>query len=236
MPCLTRRPIFVTYLTVYSGDRMPPFYIGSSSLQRIVTGYRGSVCSKEFKSVWIAELRDHPHLFKTIVLDVHESRQDALQYEFELQTRLGVVKSDLFINKSTATVNGFLGMDVRGYRNPMFGKSRPDMIGKFPVLPATQRAKISKTRILRKVAVGSNNPMFGRTRPDTSAWISLMNRENNPMKTQACRDKMSLRVSGTGNPIFGKVAPQVSCLNCHRYGQLRNMKRWHFERCRFWEI
>jgi hypothetical protein len=40
--------MFVTYLTEYSGNKLPPFYIGSTSATRLATGYHGSVRSEKW--------------------------------------------------------------------------------------------------------------------------------------------------------------------------------------------
>ena len=56
--------IYCTYLTVYTGNKLPPFYIGSTSVDNISKGYRGSVLSKNYKSIWKQELHSHPDLFK----------------------------------------------------------------------------------------------------------------------------------------------------------------------------
>lgn len=51
--------IYCTYLTIYSGSKLPPFYMGSSSLKRIQAGYKGSVKSKLYKNIC-------PHCNKTV--------------------------------------------------------------------------------------------------------------------------------------------------------------------------
>ena len=61
--------IYCTYLTVYSGNKLPPFYIGSSSIDIINNGYRGSVSSKEYKQIWKTELKNNSHLFKIMIIE-----------------------------------------------------------------------------------------------------------------------------------------------------------------------
>ena len=48
--------IYCTYLTIYSGNKLPTFYIGSTSVEKIEQGYRGSVSSKRYQSIWEKEL------------------------------------------------------------------------------------------------------------------------------------------------------------------------------------
>ena len=101
--------IYVTYLTVYSGNKLPPFYIGSSSLTNVNNGYRGSVTSKKYGITWKEEIKNNPQLFKTIIISKHNTRQEALDKEFVLQTKLNVVMSPMYINLSFATKKGFFG-------------------------------------------------------------------------------------------------------------------------------
>jgi hypothetical protein len=116
--------IYCVYKTTYSGTLLPPYYIGSSSIKKINSGYRGSVASNEFKDIWSNELEQNPHLFTTEILSLHEDRQLATEEELKQQILNDVVNNPLFINKSLAKPNGFFGMDVSGENNPMYGRSR----------------------------------------------------------------------------------------------------------------
>lgn len=69
--------MYCTYLTVYYGNKLPSFYIGSTSVKNIQKGYRGTVSSLEYKSVWKLELKHNPQLFKTIILSTHYTRKEA---------------------------------------------------------------------------------------------------------------------------------------------------------------
>ncbi len=94
---------YCTYLTVYKGNKMPPFYIGSTSVDNVADGYHGTVLSAKYKSVWREELKENSHLFKTKVVSIHNDRQEALDKENALQRSLNVTKSDLYINQALAT-------------------------------------------------------------------------------------------------------------------------------------
>ena len=95
--------IYVTYLTIYSGNKLPPFYIGSSTIEKINNGYRGSVKSKKYKSIWKQELKENPHLFKTKIISKHTNRKEALEKEDYIHRKLNVVKSPLYINMALAS-------------------------------------------------------------------------------------------------------------------------------------
>lgn len=126
---------YCVYFTFYSGNKLPPFYIGSSYVDKVIDkNYHGSVSSKKYKDIWKSELKENPHLFKTRILSIYDSRQDATNAENRLQKKLSVVKSTMYINQSFAQINGFAGMDVKGENNPRFGKimsqETKDKIGK----------------------------------------------------------------------------------------------------------
>lgn len=89
---------YCTYLTIYSGNKLPPFYIGSTSVGRIKSGYRGSVSSKKYKSTWLSEIKENPELFRTKIISYHETREEAISKEEYFQKNLKVIKSEMYIN------------------------------------------------------------------------------------------------------------------------------------------
>lgn len=108
------RTNYCTYLTIYRGKRLPPFYIGYSSVGKVEDGYHGSVQSKRYKQTWKQELIENPKAFETIILSVHSSKEEANAREIELQFKLQVHKNPLYINqvigrKFFAETKGFLG-------------------------------------------------------------------------------------------------------------------------------
>jgi len=103
--------MYCTYLTIYSGDKLPPYYIGSSSIDKINKGYKGSVSSNEFKQIWLDELENNVQLFKTIILSKHETREEAFIAENNYHKKLDVVKNPLFMNKSYA-ISGCYGRSI----------------------------------------------------------------------------------------------------------------------------
>ena len=114
--------MYIVYLVKYKGDKLPPYYIGSTSLKKIKNGYRGSIKSRKYKNIFKDELKNNLHLFEYEILGEYESRKDALKNELKKQKELNVVKSDLYFNESFASVNGMFGRDVKGKNNPMYGK------------------------------------------------------------------------------------------------------------------
>ena len=87
------RNIYCVYLTHYSGDILPPYYVGSSSFKSLQNGYKGSVGSKKYKTIWDQEIKNNPHLFKTIILSFHNTRVGALKEELRFQKENKTKKS-----------------------------------------------------------------------------------------------------------------------------------------------
>lgn len=100
--------MFCVYLTIYRGNKLPPFYIGSTSVQNIERGYHGSVTSEKYKKVWNDELRQNAHLFSTKIVGLYKERKQALLREEQLQRTLKVVFSPLYVNQAYAN-KGFVG-------------------------------------------------------------------------------------------------------------------------------
>lgn len=91
---------YCTYLTIYRGNTLPPFYIGSTSIERISNGYRGSVESREYKKLWKYEIKNNPHLFKTVIISTHYTRKEAACKEEFFHKSLNVVPNQLYVNKA----------------------------------------------------------------------------------------------------------------------------------------
>lgn len=87
---------------------MPPFYIGSTSVEKVNAGYRGTVVSAKYKMVWNEELSNNPQLFETRIITKHTTREEALHKENYFHMKLGVVKNGLYVNQAVAS--GCFGM------------------------------------------------------------------------------------------------------------------------------
>lgn len=97
--------MYCVYLTSYKGNKLPPFYIGHSELKNIENGYLGSVSSKEYKDIWLNEIRENRNLFKIQILSTFSDRIDAREAEERLQRKLNVLNNSLYINKSIGYKN-----------------------------------------------------------------------------------------------------------------------------------
>lgn len=145
---------YCVYHTTYSGDKLPSNYIGSTSINRINNeNYHGSVCSKDYKTIWKSELKEHPELFKTEIVSYHDTRPDALYKEYQIQKIFNVIKNPLFINMAMAATNGHFGASLKGSDNPAYsrkGKSRVEIFG--------NEVAEKMSNILSICSKGSKNP------------------------------------------------------------------------------
>ena len=139
---------FCVYLTEYSGDKLPPKYIGSTSIKNINKGYCGSVTSFMWKNIFKSEIKENRHLFSVKILSQHSTRIEALDEELRLHKLYDVVKSNDYINQSYACVNGYFGRSIKGKDHPSYGK--PNISAKIrmilfnPMKNEIYRDKISK--------------------------------------------------------------------------------------------
>lgn len=126
---------FCVYLTVYRGGKLPPFYIGSTSLKRLSKGYCGSVVSRRYRDLWKSEVLNNRAAFSVNIIAKFPNRVAAYECERRLQKRLGVITSPLYANRSYGhkdTAGGWnLGV-------PAWNKGR--------TWPAETRARIRKAK------------------------------------------------------------------------------------------
>ena len=101
--------MYCVYITYYSGTKLPSFYIGSTSIDKISKGYNGSVKSQKYKEIYMFEQKHNKKLFKTFIISHHKSRKNALKKEYDIQKLFDVVKNQSFFNEAFAVPNGFFG-------------------------------------------------------------------------------------------------------------------------------
>lgn len=90
--------MYCIYLTAYHGNKLPPFYIGYSTVEKVAGGYKGTVQSKLYKETFNQELAENPHLFKTFVVSKCKTRKEALEKEGRFQRHFAVHKNPMYIN------------------------------------------------------------------------------------------------------------------------------------------
>jgi len=142
-------------MTHYTGDKLPPYYIGSTSVKNIENGYNGSPSSKKYCSIWNEERKNNPHLFKTTILNRHSTREEAYLDENKWQTKLNVVESDLFVNRSVQTSTGFTCTSISEEHKQAISKANSGL-KRTP----EQRQRTSE---IQKTKVGDKNQFYGKT-------------------------------------------------------------------------
>ena len=157
--------IYCVYITFYSGNKLPPFYIGSSNIDKVNNGYKGSIRSKKYYNVWKNELQSNPHLFKTKIISTHADRRIALCREYSLQKLLNVVRNPLYINQSLSSKNGFFGHDVSGKNNPNYGKKWTEEQREKASIKIKEEYKTGYRTVPKSCfrdKYGKNNPNYGK--------------------------------------------------------------------------
>lgn len=89
---------YCVYFTIYRGNMMPPFYIGSSSISKVLNGYNGSPSSSKYKKIWKIERKNNHSKFKTTILKKFNTREEAAKFELKIQIMLRVHANPLYIN------------------------------------------------------------------------------------------------------------------------------------------
>jgi len=90
-------------------------------------------------------------------------------------------------------LNGGIQFD---FRHEGWGLLDPDL---------RDAVRAERSRRMKENQIGPDNPMFGKTRPDRRvAWEG----DKNPQRKPENREKTRQRVTGEGNPMFGKTGEQ----------------------------
>lgn len=169
--------LYCTYLTIYHGTKLPIFYLGSTSVQKIQNGYRGSVSSKEYKAIWKQEVKNHPHLFTTKILSTYSTRTQAYDTEHRLHKLLKTHKNLLYTNKSiggpmSSGVAWNKGLKLTGEKYKKGGRARK---GKPGTKWSTKTRKILSGPNAKKALPGELNGMWGKTHTDeVKAGLALI--------------------------------------------------------------
>lgn len=196
---------YVTYLISYSGNDLPPFYIGYTSLSKWNNGYCGSVSSKKYKHTWKEKTRYSPEKFKRQIIKFHENSEQAIQFEGLIHSKFNVVTNPLYVNMSSSgNSRKHPGFSGSGADNPMHGKKHSD----------ESRLKMSKTKRGKQWSQKQRNSRkhFDDNRPPVSEETK---RKLSAIKTglkhsEETKRKLSILATGkyvgNKNPMYGKSA------------------------------
>lgn len=160
------RIMYCVYLTIYSGDKLPRRYIGSSKVIHVLNGYNGSIKSKKYKDIYENEQRYNKHLFKTRILSKHETHKEALEAEYNLHIKYNVSKSDLYMNMSSATRNGWFGNGYSLMTGKHHSEETKSLISEKLKLAYVEGRVVSPFKTFD--TKGENNPFFGKRHSEES--------------------------------------------------------------------
>lgn len=225
---------YCTYLTVYSGNKMPIFYIGYSSVEKVLNGYRGSVSSKKYKHIWLEELQNNAHLFKTKILTRHTSRKEAAEKEATLHKSLCVHKNELYINQvagygtfhydCTGKNNYWYGKSRSGKDNPMFGRTHKE----------SSREKMSKSGIGKHAQPKTEE--FKKTMREHYVGKTFEERFGTEyaeqIKQKLRKPKTEEHKKNIRNNSYHASRPKFMCVHCQKEIAACNLKRWHGDNCK----
>lgn len=117
--------MYIVYLTIYLGNDMPSYYIGSTTMIQYNKGYLGSVKSKLYRDKFKSARVNSPELFDTVILESLDSRELAFEREKFWQVRVSAHKNPIYINMALAVKDGYCGRTVEGSKNPRYKCSPP---------------------------------------------------------------------------------------------------------------
>jgi hypothetical protein len=199
--------MFVTYLTVYSGEKLPPFYIGSTTEERLAKGYHGSIRSVKYRLVWEHEIKFHPDLFETRILSTHSDREEALAKEEEIQKLFDVVRSPLFANMAYAR-GGFInpGSFSNETRAKMSASAKAWRRGEKIIKaqrvllgPEGMKANATRKRLAKAALKRSLRPI----------------KMPKPIRVKMCREEINTHISDalTGHSVSEETRMKISDAN-----------------------
>lgn len=216
--------MYIIYWTVYYGQKMPRNYIGSTTLEKHQNGYLGSVVSAKWKSIWLSEIKNNRHLFKSHIIEyVGEDHGNALEREEFWQRKYNVITNPLFINLSY-TKNTFRSIGPCSLQR------------KNNISLARQKTNKIQCQHCNKLVDPGNYQLWHgdvcRHNPNLDPKI-LIDRSN--------KKKHAAKVSiekGTQKPFSSKLFTiTVTCPHCGTQGtNYGNMRRHHFDKCKYLTI
>lgn len=208
------------------------FYIGRTTVKKIQHGYRGTVTSKLYKSIWIEELSNNPHLFKTKILTLHETKLDSAIKEEYFHKKFQVHKNPLYINQATgfgtfhADIKGkknhFYGSNRSGFLNPMYGKTHSDASRQKMSRSGKGKHSQPKTESFKQHMSDIYSGKTYEERFGVERAAEIKAKQKSP-KSAAQKQKQSEVM---------KNKPNSTCPHCGKQARGSNYVRWHGDNCK----
>jgi hypothetical protein len=216
---------------------MPMFYIGRSTVKNIQNGYHGSVSSKLYKQIWLDELEQNPHLFKTKIITVHATKQESAEQEEYFHKKQQVHKNPLYINQATGA--GTFHTDICGKKNPWYGKSRSGELN--PMYGKTHKDSTKKKMSTSGKGKHSHPKTneFKQTMRDHYSGKSYEERFGveyaAEIKAKQSKPKSPDHIKKIKENPYHANRPKLRCSHCSIEVSASNLKRWHGDNCKLFK-
>lgn len=207
---------YCVYLTIYKGNKLPPFYIGSSSIKRISKHhYKGSVDSKEYRDIWQQEKLQNPHLFDVKIISRHATRIEAFEMENKLHKKLKVVESTMYVNMTYA-------YEHPNNKNRRLSTNHKQNLSKS--LKGKPKNELTKARMRKPKTIEHNQK------------VSIAKLSMTPITCPHCNKSGNKAVMSRFHFDNCKHNPNnkitlFTCPHCNKTGRC-NMLRYHFDNCK----
>lgn len=225
---------YCTYLTTYHGTKMPMFYIGRSTVEKVNNGYHGSVSSKLYKDIWFNELEQNPHLFETKILTTHSTKQEAAEREEYFHKKYQVHKNSMYINQATGY--GTFHADISGKKNPFYGKSRS---GELNPMFNRKHKDSSKAKMSSSGKGKHSQPKTDKFKQTMREHYSGKTYEErfgveyaSEIKAKQSKPKSTEHIQKIKDNPYHTNRPKLSCPHCQKEVSVGNLKRWHGDNCK----
>jgi hypothetical protein len=168
--------MYCVYFTIYKGNRLPPFYIGSAPVSKINRGYRGSASSAQWGKIWKSELKENPHLFVTFIIpgQYAPTPKEILDLELKWQKLFDVVQDPDFVNQAYAKA-GFC--------------SSPESARKAVETRKRNGRLVITEETRRKIGAANRGRKLPPVKPETARKISIAN--TGKKRTEETRERLS---------------------------------------------
>lgn len=231
---------YVTYITFYKGNRLPPFYIGYSTKTKVLNGYHGSVRSFKYRQVWEFELKNNPQLFKTKIISTFSTKKEALNHEEYLHSFFNVAHNELYINKRNSNqkfnnTGGYkLTNSTKEKMKKSFTKERLESMSKITSKLNKKRWNDDnyKTRVSQSISKslrGRKSKYKGISRSESDRnkiSVGTKNAMNDPTLRKHLSDKAKNRCTDEWRErIRQENKIRLSCRYCRKETSKANLSR-----------
>jgi len=202
--------------------------------------YFSSSHDKEF----IKEQKNYTENYKYKIVRICANREEADILEIKLQEKFNVAKSESFYNRAKRTSTGFSRADVKlspetrlKMSEAMKGKEHTPET-KLKMSEAHQNMSDETRKKMSEAAKGV--PKSDEARRKMSEAKQNMSDETKLKMSESRKgvplsDEHRLKIGEAQKGVPLGTQKQVQCPHCGKIGGISNMKRWHFDNCKYKE-